>query len=75
MGNHMKRIFVLFALAVTFVMPSVAFAQETPGDAGTATALSIIALVLIVIFAVAVVAAVGLGIIGIGYAMSSGDEG
>ena len=75
MGNHIRKIIVLLTLAATFFMPAIAFAQETPGDAGTATALSIIALVLIVIFAVAVIAAVGLGIIGIGYAMSSGDEG
>lgn len=72
----MRQLYLIITLFVgSLLLPTAVFAQETPGDAGTATALSIIALVLLVIFAVAVIAAVGLGIIGIGYAMSQGDEG
>ena len=69
------RLFILLTLALPFVMPAAAFAQEEPGNgAGAAIALSIIALVLLLVAIVAIIGAVSLGLIGLGYAMSNGDE-
>lgn len=73
---NIRRIVLSALLTVGMLcVPLTALAQEEPGNAGTAVALSLIGLVLLIIFAVAVIAAVSLGIIGIGYAVSQSEEG
>lgn len=74
--NKAYRLLLAIVTTVLFLSaPLTVLAQDDPGNVGTAVALSLIGLVLIVIFAVAIIAAVGLGVIGIGYAVSQGDEG
>ena len=76
MINKIKRYGLMALVTIAFLStPLAAFAQEEGGNVATAVTLSLIGLVLVVIFAVAVVAAVGLGVIGIGYAVSSSDDG
>lgn len=75
MQNRLRLIGLTLMLALMMFLPLTVLAQEDAGDVGTAVALSLIGLVLLVIFAVAVIGAVGLGIIGIGYALSSSEDG
>jgi hypothetical protein len=66
----------LLILALPFFVPAVALAQEeSSSDVGTAVVMAIIGFVLLIVIAVVIIAAVGLGVIGIGYGVSRGDEG
>lgn len=67
------RISVILAMTLFFVLPTAVFAQEEDGT-GAAVTLSLIGLILVIIMVVAVVGAVGLGIIGIGYSTTTGDD-
>jgi hypothetical protein len=74
--RRVRFLMLLGALALQMLFPMVALAQEeAESGAGTAVVFSLLGLVMIVVFVVAIVAAVGLGIAGLGYAMSQGDEG
>jgi hypothetical protein len=69
-----KAIAILISIGL-LVMPAIAYAQEGPSrDAGAGLVLAILALVLIIIAVVAIIGAVGLGVIGIGYGISQGDD-
>lgn len=67
------RLSIILATAVLFLLPTAVFAQEEDGS-GAAITLSLIGLILVIIMVVAVVGAVGLGIIGIGYNSTKGDD-
>lgn len=67
------RFSALLATALLFLLPTAVFAQEEDGS-GAAVTLSLIGLILVIIMVVAVVGAVGLGIIGIGYNTTKGDD-
>lgn len=67
------RLSVILAIVMLFLLPTAVFAQEEDGT-GVAVTLSLIGLILVIIMVVAVVGAVGLGIIGIGYQSTLGDE-
>ncbi|MCA9900691.1 MAG: hypothetical protein H6654_13495 [Ardenticatenaceae bacterium] len=67
------RLSIILATAVLFLLPTAVFAQEEDGS-GAAITLSLIGLILAIIMVVAVVGAVGLGIIGIGYNSTKGDD-
>ena len=67
------RFSVILATAMLFLLPTAVFAQEEDGS-GVAVTLSLIGLILVIIMVVAVVGAVGLGIIGIGYNATKGDD-
>ena len=70
-----RKFVTLSALLLTFLLPLSAFAQDDPASAevGMGVALGIVALVLILLGVVAVIGAVSLGLIGIGYALSSSE--
>lgn len=67
------RVSVVLATALLLLLPTAVFAQEEDGS-GAAVTLSLIGLILVIIMVVAVVGAVGLGIIGIGYHSTQGDD-
>ncbi len=67
------RFSMILATALLFLLPTAVFAQEEDGS-GVAVTLSLIGLILVIIMVVAVVGAVGLGIIGIGYSTTKGDD-
>ncbi len=67
------RYSVILASAMLFLLPTAVFAQEQDSS-GVAVTLSLIGLILLIIMVVAVIGAVGLGIIGIGYQSTQGDE-
>lgn len=67
------RFSVIWATAMLFLLPTAVFAQEEDGS-GVAITLSLIGLVLLIIMVVCVIGAVGLGIIGIGYSTTTGDD-
>ncbi len=74
--SRFRKLLLILALSLPFLLPVAVSAQETSQEAvGVAVTFGIIGVVLIVLFAVAVVAAVGIGIVGIGYWMSRGDDG
>jgi hypothetical protein len=67
------RFSVILSTAMLFLLPPAVFAQEEDGS-GVAITLSLIGLVLLIIMVVCVIGAVGLGIIGIGYSTTTGDD-
>lgn len=77
MKKVMRRLGLLLTIALPFLLPAAALAQEETASDGTGAAvtLSLIGLILVIIFVVAIVGAVGLGVIGIGYSITQSDEG